>query len=60
MENENDTSEFIDCLESLKKVRNRINIQEVTLWFNENDIDYFTLTDLDMYIRYIESNCKSV
>lgn len=60
MENEHDTTDFIDCLESLKKVRNRISIEQVTIWFNENDIDYFTMTDLDMYIHYIETNCKSV
>jgi len=54
--NENDTTEFIDCLESLKKVNNGINRQEVILWFNENDIDYFNMTDIEMYIMYIEKN----
>jgi hypothetical protein len=33
-----------------------IHRQEVILWFNENDIDYFNMTDLDMYIYYIEKN----
>ena len=50
------TSEYLDCLESLKKVNNGIHRQEVILWFNENDIDYFNMTDLEMYILYIEKN----
>ncbi len=54
--NENDTTEYVDCLDSLKKVNNGIHRQEVILWFNENDIDYFNMTDLDMYIYYIEKN----
>ena len=54
--NENDTTEYLDCLSSLKKVNNGIHRQEVILWFNENDIDYFNMTDLDMYIYYIEKN----
>lgn len=51
---ENNTTEYLDCLSSLKKVNNGIHRQEVVLWFNENDIDYFNMTDLDMYIYYIE------
>lgn len=54
--NENDTTEYLDCLDCLKKVSNGIHRQEVILWFNENDIDYFNMTDLDMYIYYIEKN----
>lgn len=50
------TSEYLDCLDSLKKVNNGIHRQEVILWFNENDIDYFNMSDLDMYILYIEKN----
>lgn len=53
---ENDTTEYVDCLDSLKKVNSGINIQEVILWFNENDVDYFDMNDLDMYIYYIEKN----
>lgn len=49
-------TEYVDCLDSLKKVNNGIHRQEVILWFNENDIDYFNMTDLDMYIYYIEKN----
>lgn len=54
--NENKTTEYVDCLDSLKKVNNGIHRQEVILWFNENDIDYFNMNDLDMYIYYIEKN----
>lgn len=50
------TTGFLDCLDSLKKVNNGIHRQEVILWFNENDIDYFNMTDLEMYILYIEKN----
>ena len=53
---ENDTTEYVDCLDSLKKVNSGIHRQEVILWFNENDIDYFNMSDLDMYIYYIEKN----
>lgn len=54
--NENDTKEYADCIESLKKVKNGIDIREVILWFNENDIDYYNKSDLEMYITYIEMN----
>lgn len=57
--NENDTNQYIDCLDSLKKVSNGIHRQEVILWFNENDIDYFNMNDLDMYIYYIEKNADT-
>lgn len=50
------TSEYLDCLASLKKVNNGIHRQDVILWFNENDIDYFNMSDLEMYIYYIENN----
>ena len=51
-----DTSDFVDCLNSLKKVNYRINMRDVIIWFNENDIDYFNMNDLEMYIYYIEKN----
>lgn len=59
-ENEYDenTSDLMDCLEALKKVNNRIHRQELISWFNDNDIDYHTMSDLDMYIYYIEANAK--
>ena len=51
--------EIIDCsmyLDCLKKVNKLIHRQDLVLWFNENDIDYFNMNDLDMYIYYIEKN----
>jgi hypothetical protein len=54
--NENDTTEYLDCLSFLKKVNDGIHRQEVIQWFNENNIDYFNMSDLDMYIYYIEKN----
>jgi hypothetical protein len=55
---ENDTSYYKDCIPFLKKVNNGIHRTEVVLWFNENDIDYFNMSDLEMYIYYIEKNLK--
>ena len=42
-------------LEALKRINNEINRQDVILWFNENDIDYFNMTDIEMYIHYIKN-----
>jgi len=51
-----DVSELIDCLDALKKVNEKISRQELFAWFNENDINYHTMSDLDMYIYYIQAN----
>ena len=50
-----DTTEYLSCLDCLKKVTN-INRQEVIAWFNEVDIDYFNMSDIEMMIIYIEKN----
>jgi hypothetical protein len=42
-------------LDSLKKINNEINRQDVIQWFNDNNIDYFNKTDIEMYIYYIEN-----
>jgi len=55
-EYDDDTSDLVECLDCLKQVNNRINRQELIRWFNDNDIDYFTMSDLDMYIYFIEKN----
>lgn len=39
----------------LKEINNKIHRQELINWFNENDVDYFNMYDLDMYIYYIEN-----
>jgi len=51
-----DVSEFVDCLPYLKKVNSGIAWQTVLQWFNQNDIEYVGMSDLDMYIHYIEKN----
>jgi ribosome assembly protein YihI (activator of Der GTPase) len=45
-----------DDLECLKKINNLINRQEVIQWFNDNDVDYYNMSDIEMYIMYIEKN----
>ena len=42
-------------LEALKRINSEIGRQEVIQWFNDNDIDYFHMTDIDMYIYYIQN-----
>jgi ribosome assembly protein YihI (activator of Der GTPase) len=43
-------------LETLTKINSLINRQEVIQWFNDNDVDYFGMSDIEMYIQYIEKN----
>jgi len=45
-------------LETLKKIDKFVKKQEVIDWFNENDIDYYNLTDMEMYIMYIEKHIE--
>jgi hypothetical protein len=42
-------------LDALKRVNSGIHKQSVIEWFNEQDIDYFRMSDLEMYIYYIEN-----
>ena len=41
---------------TLEHLRNGIPRQDVLDWFNENDIEYIGLTDIEMYIKYIEAH----
>ena len=55
------TSEYADCLPSLKKIQQsglgRVgNNSTIINWFNKNNIDYYGMSDLDMIIYYIEKN----
>ena len=43
-------------LEVLKKINYSIPKQEVIDWFNQNDIEYNRMTDIEMYIKYIEDH----
>ena len=51
-----DASEIKECLPYLKKVNSLIPRTSLIEWFNENDIDYFNMDDLEMYIYFIENN----
>ena len=42
-------------LDSLKKINSEIHRQSVLEWFNEQDISYLRMTDIEMYIYYIEN-----
>jgi len=39
-----------------KMVRALVSKQDVINWFNQNNIDYYHLEDIDMYIIYMENN----
>lgn len=45
-------------LEVLKKINSLVNRQEVIQWFNDNDVDYYNITDIEMYMIYIERNME--
>lgn len=42
-------------LPALKEINNQIDFSEVVNWFNQNNIDYFGMNDLEMIIQYIET-----
>jgi hypothetical protein len=57
------SKELQECLPYLKTVRREIGFDFgragiVHQWFNDNDIEIFGMSDLDMYIMYIEKNSK--
>ena len=58
-ENEYNATDLVDCLESLRKVKNKLPMRMVIEWFNESNIDYFNMSDLEMIIKYIEENSSS-
>lgn len=41
-------------LECLRTARAEISKQNLIIWFNERDIDYYGMDDIDMYIYYFE------
>ena len=53
-----DASQFVDCLESLRKVSYGLPMRLVIEWFNQSDIDYYGMSDLEMIIKYIEGNSQ--
>lgn len=51
-----DMSKFRDYLPLLYKLNSNINMKEVITWFNENNVNYMGLNDLEMIIIYIARN----
>ena len=45
-----------DDLEVLRKINSYIDRQEVIQWYNDNDVEYMGMSDIEMYIMYIERN----
>ena len=46
-------------VECLKNINRTTNWKDVLAWFNENDVDYFGMNDLEMYIKYLEEQSKT-
>jgi len=42
-------------LPALKELKSKLSLQEVVSWLNDNNVDYYGWSDLDMYIYYIEN-----
>lgn len=45
-----------EAIPYLKTVNNNIVMNDVIRWFNDNDIEYFHMNDLEMICYYIENN----
>ena len=43
-------------INAFKTVRSLVSKSDLIQWFNDNDIEYYHLNDIDMYIKYMESN----
>lgn len=54
-----DDSITVEDIESLKKINYRVNRQDVIQWFNDNDVEYYNMTDIEMYIHYLENDINS-
>lgn len=59
MQEQTTSSSMKGEVECLKNINQKVNFKEVLSWFNENDIDHFGMNDLEMYIKYLESQSKS-
>lgn len=46
---------YNEVLECLNKVNNLISIEEIIIIFNNDDIEYVYMNDLEMYIYYISN-----
>ena len=45
-----------EAIPYLKIVNNNIEMNDVIRWFNDNDIEYYHMNDLEMICYYIENN----
>lgn len=52
-------SSITNDIECLKNINQKINWKDVLAWFNENNIEYLGMTDLEMYIKYLEEQSKT-
>ena len=48
-------SEKIDFCNKLKEIRKALPLQTVLNFLNENNFDYQGMSDIDMYILYLEN-----
>lgn len=51
-----DMSKLRQYVPLLQMINNKINMRDVIMWFNENDVDYMGMNDLEMIIIYIARN----
>ena len=45
-----------EAIPYLKTVSNNIVMNDVIRWFNDNDIEYYHMNDIEMICYYIENN----
>jgi hypothetical protein len=55
MQEQTTSSSMKGEVECLKNIHRQVDFKEVLGWFNENNLDYFGLNGLEMYIKYLES-----
>jgi hypothetical protein len=46
---------YSQYLSPLKELKSKLSLKEVINWLNDNNVDYYGWSDLDMYIYYIEN-----
>jgi len=46
---------FKDDVQALERINSAIDKQTIIQWMNDEDVDYYNFSDLDMYIYYIKN-----
>lgn len=59
MQEQSISSSITNDIECLKNINQKINWKDVLAWFNENNIEFLGMTDLEMYIKYLEEQSKT-